>query len=65
MALLHPNSPAFQASGSLTETARQAHSQIATFFASDGTITIDPDGEAPFYETPIAGPLPEELSYIP
>ena len=61
----HTFANSFQASGALTEHARQAQNQIATFFASDGTVTIDPDGEGPFFETPIAGPLPEELSYIP
>ncbi|MEO8312928.1 MAG: Ig-like domain-containing protein [Caldimonas sp.] len=42
-----------------------AQRQIATFFASNGATTIDPDGAGPFFETPIAGPLPEDLSYIP
>ena len=42
-----------------------AQQQIATFFASDGTAIIDPDGAAPLFEVPIAGPLPEDLSYIP
>jgi len=28
-------------------------------------VTIDPDGAGPFFETPIAGPLPETLNYIP
>jgi len=42
-----------------------AQRQIATFFASDGTAIIDPDGAGPLFEVPIAGPLPEELSYIP
>jgi hypothetical protein len=39
--------------------ALQAQAQLATFLASNGTITIDPDGAAPVFETPIAGPLPE------
>jgi len=42
-----------------------AQLQMATFFASGGAITIDPDGAAPFFETPIAGPLPETLNFIP
>ena len=42
-----------------------AQQQIAAFFASDGTLTIDPDGAGPFFETPIVGPLPETLSFIP
>jgi hypothetical protein len=51
--------------GAPADTARQAQVQIATFFASDGATTIDPDGDAPLFETPIAGPLPEDLSFIP
>lgn len=43
--------------------ALAAQSQIATFFASDGAITVDPDGEGPLFETPIVQ-LPEELNYI-
>ena len=42
-----------------------AQQQIATFFASDGTAIIDPDGAGALFEVPIAGPLPEELNYIP
>jgi len=42
-----------------------AQVQIATFFASGGAMTIDPDGAGPFFETPIAGPLPETLNFIP
>jgi len=43
----------------------QAQNQIATFFASDGALTIDPDGTAPYFETPISIPLPEDLAFIP
>jgi hypothetical protein len=42
-----------------------AQLQIATFFASHGTVTIDPDGAAPFFEVPIVGPLPEVTHFIP
>ena len=42
-----------------------AQQQIAAFFVSDGTLTIDPDGAGALFETPIAGPLPETLSFIP
>ena len=43
-----------------------AQQQIAAFFASSGTVLIDPDGAAgPFFEVPIAGPLPETLNFIP
>jgi hypothetical protein len=42
----------------------QAQAQIATFFATDGAVTIDPDGPAPLFETPIALPLPETLNFL-
>jgi Bacterial Ig-like domain len=44
--------------------ALEAQAQIATFFASDGAVTIDPDGAAPYFETPTSM-LPEDLAYIP
>ena len=42
-----------------------AQSQIAAFFASNGTLTIDPDGPSPFFEVPVVLPLPEGLNFIP
>jgi len=42
-----------------------AQTQIATFLASAGATTIDPDGPGPIFETPIAGPLPETLNFLP
>ena len=42
-----------------------AQIQIGVFFASDGTLTIDPDGPGPLFEVPINGPLPEALNFIP
>ena len=42
-----------------------AQSQIAVFFASNGTLTIDPDGTSPFFEVPVVLPLPEGLNFIP
>jgi hypothetical protein len=50
--------------------AFKAQAQIATFFATDGGMTIDPDTAPPalpvaVFETPIVPPLPEELNYIP
>jgi hypothetical protein len=45
--------------------AIQAQSQIAAFFASNGLLTIDPDGPQPFFELPITLPLPEGLNFIP
>jgi pimeloyl-ACP methyl ester carboxylesterase len=38
--------------------------QIATFFASDGTVVIHPE-PAQFFEVPIMLPLPEDLNFIP
>jgi dienelactone hydrolase len=43
--------------------ALAAQEQIATFFESDGTVVIDPDGAGPFFEVPIVGPLPEGLNF--
>jgi hypothetical protein len=40
-----------------------AQLQIATFLASGGATTNDPDGGGPLFETPIAGPLPEVLNF--
>lgn len=42
-----------------------AQTQTAVFFATHGTTVIDPDGAGPVFEVPIAGPLPEELNFIP
>jgi hypothetical protein len=44
--------------------AFEAQAQIATFFATDGAVTIDPDGPAPFFETPTSM-VPEDLAFIP
>jgi hypothetical protein len=41
-----------------------AQKQVAEFFASDGTIVIDPDGPEPLFETPIVPPLPEDCGYV-
>jgi hypothetical protein len=41
-----------------------AQQQMATFLASDGTLTIDPDGAGPFFETPTSM-VPEDLAYLP
>jgi fermentation-respiration switch protein FrsA (DUF1100 family) len=43
--------------------AAQAQGQIATFFASGGTVTVDPDGAGTFFETPMVGPPPEDLAF--
>ena len=42
-----------------------AQDQLATFFASQGSTVVDPDGAGPLFETPIDLPLPETLNYIP
>jgi Bacterial Ig-like domain len=44
--------------------ALAAQQQLATFLASDGATTIDPDGPGPFFETPTSM-VPEDLAYIP
>lgn len=41
-----------------------AQAQMATFLASDGAVTIDPDGAGPFFETPTSM-VPEDLAFIP
>lgn len=52
-------------SGAPGAVAVGAQSQIAVFFATNGALTIDPDGPGPLFEVPIAGPLPEDLGFIP
>ena len=59
----------------LTPVAQEAQLQIAVFFASDGAIIRDPDSFGPLlgvppsvpplFETPITGPLPEDLGFTP
>jgi hypothetical protein len=44
--------------------ALAAQQQIATFLASDGAVTIDPDGAGPFFETPTSM-VPEDLAFLP
>jgi TRAP-type mannitol/chloroaromatic compound transport system substrate-binding protein len=51
--------------GTAAPFAVAAQQQLAMFLASAGTVTIDPDGAGPLFETPIAGPLPETLNFIP
>jgi hypothetical protein len=45
--------------------AVQAQTQIATFVATGGAVTIDPDGAGTFFETPMVGAPPEDLAYLP
>jgi hypothetical protein len=49
--------------GASALNAFAAQGQIATFFATDGALTIDPDGAGPVFETPIMLPLPEILNF--
>jgi hypothetical protein len=51
-------------SGAGAPFAYAAQQQIATFLASDGTVTIDPDGSGPYFETPTSM-VPEDLAYLP
>jgi hypothetical protein len=44
--------------------AIETQTQLATFLASDGTTTIDPDGPGVFFETPTSM-VPEDLAFIP
>jgi hypothetical protein len=37
--------------------ALAAQESVATFLASDGQVTLDPDGAGPLFETPIASPI--------
>jgi hypothetical protein len=48
----------------LAPFAIAAQQQIATFFTSDGAMTIDPDGAGPIFETPTTM-VPEDLAFIP
>jgi hypothetical protein len=45
--------------------ALAAQRQIAIFLESDGKTIVDPDGEGQIFETPIKGPLPEDLGFLP
>jgi Bacterial Ig-like domain len=45
--------------------AISAQQQIVTFFGTNGLLTVDPDAAGPFFEAPIAGPLPEGLNFLP
>jgi hypothetical protein len=63
---LYPNPHTFLTgigNAATVTAALQAQAQIAAFFASGGTLTIDPDGAGPVFETPIAGPLPETTGF--
>jgi hypothetical protein len=51
----------FQSTGVGAGWALAGQESVATFLASDGQVTVDPDGSGPLFETPIVGPLPGEL----
>ena len=53
------------ATPSVAAFALEAQQQIGIFFATEGAVVVDPDGPGPIFEVPIAGPLPETLSFIP
>jgi dienelactone hydrolase len=48
-----------------TAIALASEEQAAAFLESGGALLVDPDGAGASFETPIAGPLPEDLSFIP
>jgi dienelactone hydrolase len=47
----------------VADLAIAAQTQIAIFLLTDGAVVIDPDGPGPFFEVPIAGPLPETTNF--
>ena len=61
--LLNPHGFLASIVGLRAQTALAAQMQIATFFASDGTVIVDPDGDGPLFETPIQM-LPEQLNFL-
>lgn len=73
--LVHPSNPTLTknphtfltniGTAAVAPFAVGAQQQIAVFFASNGETVIDPDAAGPFFEVPIAGPLPETLNFIP
>jgi hypothetical protein len=51
--------------GPAAQIGLAAQRQIAVFFASNGGMTIDPDGDGNLFETPIRAPLPEDTGFLP
>jgi len=51
-------------SPTIVDIGVKAQNQIGEFFASDGQVTIDPDGPQPLFETPVVGPLPEDCGFV-
>jgi len=60
---VNPHTFLTNVTASTATLAIAAQEQIATFFESDGAVVIDPDGPGPYFEVPIAGPLPEVLNF--
>jgi hypothetical protein len=63
---LYPNPHTFLTgigSPATATAALQAQAQIAAFFASNGAVTVDPDGAGPVFEVPIVPPLPETTGF--
>jgi hypothetical protein len=60
-----PHGYIFNVANAPAQFALAAQQQIATFFTSSAATTIDPDGPGPYFETPIAGPLPETTNFAP
>ena len=52
------------ASASAGAYALMGQAQMATLFATDGAMTIDPDGPGPYFETPTST-VWEDLNFIP
>jgi dienelactone hydrolase len=59
---LNPHTFLTNITGNGEPFAMDAQNQVATFFASDGATTIDPDGADPYFETP-TGSLPEDRGF--
>lgn len=57
--------PGATTSAGAAAVALAGQDQIAQFFASGGTLVVDPDGAGPLFETPMVGAPPEDLAYIP
>lgn len=61
----NPNEFLLNTSVAARPYAMAAQDQIATFFADGGLSIIDPDGNQPYFEMPLNGPLPEGLNFLP
>jgi hypothetical protein len=57
--------PGLAPSPAVAAVALAAQDQIAQFFASGGSVVVDPDGGGALFETPLSVPPWEDLAYIP